>query len=303
MLLFSKSKSSFRFIQRVLWLLGGFGVPKKSLFDITAVIDYWNMKPCNSGHSTHLSGSREFHEQVTKKRYLVEPHIKEFAHFQEMKGRKILEIGSGIGTDAFQFAMNGAIVKSGDISSRSIEICEETKANLQVQNITFFNHDFENSDLPIEKDFSPDLIYSFGVIHHSPNPNIIFSNISHWGKSGTQVRIMVYSRVSTKAIALYIKYGYRVGFNFDRAVALQSEAQYGSPYTHTYTAKSVRKILEANNIKVIEIYKKHIFQYQIDLYKKNIYKKKLYWRIIPNFILKKLENSFGWHLLVIGEVL
>ncbi len=267
------------------------------------VISYWNKRPCNSGHSDAPVGSKRFHEQVAQKRYLVEPHILDFADFHAYVGKNVLEIGSGIGTDAFQFVKSGAIVKSGDISHRSIEICEKIKESLEAEKIEFFCHDFENSKLPIDPQFVPDLIYSFGVIHHSPDPEKVFQNLSHWGKPGTKVKIMVYSRFSTKALALYLKYGYKVGFDFDKAVALQSEAQYGSPYTYTYTGKKIRKILENNNIQVTNIFKRHIFAFKVEEYKANNYVKKFYWRIVPKSLFTKVETILGWHLLIEGEVL
>lgn len=266
------------------------------------VIRYWDKRPCNSGHSSQTIGSLEFHNQVLEKRYFVEPHILEFADFKSCKGLRVLEIGSGIGTDAFQFAKFGAIVKSGDISSRSIEICNEIKSNLNLGSIDFFCHDFENPILPIDVAFEPDLIYSFGVIHHSPNPGNVFKNLSVWAKPGTKVKIMVYSRLSTKAIALYFKYCLKTRFNFDRAVALQSEAQFGSPYTYTYTHRKIKKILTSSNVKVKKIYKRHIFSYRVAEYKENVYIKRLYWRFLPKSVFDRFERLLGWHLLIEGEI-
>lgn len=266
------------------------------------VINYWDNRPCNSGHSSQKTGSLEFHNQVSEKRYLVEPHILEFADFKSYNKLNVLEIGSGIGTDAFQFAKSGAIVKSGDISSRSIQICNEIKKNMTLDSIEFFCHDFENPDLPIDSSFQPDLIYSFGVIHHSPNPQNVFKNLSMWARPGTKVKIMVYSRFSTKAIALYFRYCLKSRFNYDRAVAMQSEAQFGSPYTFTYTRRKIKKILEESEVKVTNIYKRHIFTYKISEYKENIYVKRLYWKFIPKKVMKILENSLGWHLLIEGEI-
>jgi SAM-dependent methyltransferase len=275
----------------------------KSSLDKSAVISYWDNKPCNSGHSKHPVGSKEFHDQVSAKRYFVEPHILDFAGFAEFKNQKVLEIGAGIGTDAFHFARNGAIVRSGDISPNSIKICEMLKKNLELKNVSFFQHDFESPELPIGNDFSPDLIYSFGVVHHTPDPLAIFQNFSKWGRPGTKVKVMVYSRFSTKAIALFLRYGYRVKFNFDRAVALQSEAQFGSPYTYTYTFRSIRKIFEASDMKITKIYKRHIFDYQVKPYKNSVYKKRFYWKLVPDVLKKKLEKILGWHLLVEAVIL
>ena len=81
------------------------------------VKSYWNARPCNINHSSAKVGTVEHIKQDAEKRYFVEPHIPEFANFNSYCGKKVLEISSGIGADAISFALNGAEVYSGDISS------------------------------------------------------------------------------------------------------------------------------------------------------------------------------------------
>ena len=71
---------------------------------ITQVHDYWNARPCNIRHSTKPVGTREYFDEVEARKYLVESHIPGFADFQRWKGKKVLEIGCGIGTDTINFA-------------------------------------------------------------------------------------------------------------------------------------------------------------------------------------------------------
>ena len=61
---------------------------------------YWNTQPCNIKHSASDTGTAEFFREVSERRYRVEPHIAEFAGFHLWAGKRVLEIGCGIGSDA-----------------------------------------------------------------------------------------------------------------------------------------------------------------------------------------------------------
>ena len=82
---------------------------------VQRITEYWNRQPCNVGHSSAAVGSEEYFNEVTAKRYRAEPHILDFAGFHLWRGQRVLEIGSGIGTDAEQFARHGAEVVGIDI--------------------------------------------------------------------------------------------------------------------------------------------------------------------------------------------
>ena len=92
---------------------------------IEDVYNYWNKRPCNINHSNKELCSKEYFEEVTKRKYFVEPHIKNFASFEKYKDKYVLEIGCGIGTAAQSFIENGAIYYGCDLSDKSIEIAKK----------------------------------------------------------------------------------------------------------------------------------------------------------------------------------
>ena len=73
------------------------------------VVSFWDSRPCNINHSSCEKGTKKYFREVTEKKYKVEPHILSFANFKEWRGKKVLEIGCGLGTAAQSFAEAGAI--------------------------------------------------------------------------------------------------------------------------------------------------------------------------------------------------
>src|SRR5713101_6071000 len=92
---------------------------------IEDVQTYWNRRPCNIRHSTKAVGTREYFDEVEARKYMVEPHIPEFAEFERWRGKKVLEIGCGIGTDTINFARHGAQITAVDLTEKSLEVARQ----------------------------------------------------------------------------------------------------------------------------------------------------------------------------------
>jgi 2-polyprenyl-3-methyl-5-hydroxy-6-metoxy-1,4-benzoquinol methylase len=264
----------------------------------TSVIDqvrsYWNRRPCNIRHSTKPVGSREYFDEVEARKYFVEPHIPAFADFTRWNGKKVLEIGCGIGTDSINFARAGADLTVIDISDESLDLCKK-RFDVFGLKANFYTGNAENLTeiVPVEK---YDLIYSFGVIHHTPHPERVFEQISAYCKPETELRIMLYSRWSWKVFWIIFGYGKGAFWRTDELVAKYSEAQTGSPVTYYYSFNSVRRLMHDYN--VMKISKDHIFPYVIDKYVKYEYEWVWYFRWIPTPVFRWLEHRLGWHTLI-----
>ena len=89
------------------------------------VREWWNARPCGSRVSDKEIGSKAFFEEVEQHRYTQEYHIPKVVNFENWKGKEVLEIGCGLGTDLLQFARAGAFVTGIDLTPRSVELTSQ----------------------------------------------------------------------------------------------------------------------------------------------------------------------------------
>jgi ubiquinone/menaquinone biosynthesis C-methylase UbiE len=266
---------------------------------IDQVREYWNGRPCNLRHSPQPVGTREYFEQVEARKYLVEPHIPGFAQFERWKGKRVLEVGCGLGTDTMNFARAGAQVTAVDLSSASLALARRRAEIFGLQDrITFFEANAERLSEFVEPAHY-DLVYSFGVIHHTPHPERALDQIRRYFTGPqTTLKMMVYYRWSWKVFAIILREAYGAFWRLDEVVARNSEAQTGCPVTYTYSKKSLREWLEATDFAVDDMFVDHIFPYRVQDYVKYRYVKAFPFHMLPGPAMRALERRLGWHLCV-----
>ncbi|MDW8417760.1 MAG: class I SAM-dependent methyltransferase, partial [Bacteroidia bacterium] len=253
---------------------------------IDNVQKYWDNRPCNIRHSPKPVGTREYFDEVEKRKYFVEPHIPRFAEFPRWKGKKVLEIGCGIGTDTINFARHGAYVTAVDLSEKSLEIARQrAKVYNMEDRITFIHANAEELDryVPVER---YDLIYSFGVLHHTPHPERAFTQLRQYAGPETVLKVMVYHRYSWKVLWILLKYGKWQFWKAAEWVARYSEAQEGSPVTYTYSRQEIAQLLKKSGFEPIDMWVDHIFPYRIPDYVQYRYVKVWYFRWMPQWLFR-----------------
>jgi len=277
-------------------------VGKKDIIDVQ---NYWDDLPCNIRHSqTPLQEDPlVYSHEVSFRKYLVEPHIPFFAEHGLWENKEVLEMGCGIGTDTIQFALSGVKKILGmDISRDSLDIAfQRLQAEKPPDNWTLVQGDIENLRENEHCFFwsdSYDLVYSFGVIHHTPRPWRAIAEAYRMLKPGGEFRLMVYNRYSWKAFWIIMKYGKGRFWKWKELIPKYSEAQTGCPITWTFTPREMKHLLEANGFQVESVTKDHIFPYRIKEYINHQYRMTWYWEMCPPRLFDWLQSKFGWHLLI-----
>ena len=250
---------------------------------IDAVRTFWDSRPCNIRHSSEPIGTKKYFDEVEARKYFVEPHIPKFADFSAWNGKRVLEIGCGIGTDAVNFAREGAIYTGVELSKESLKIA---RTRFDVFNLdgVFIEGNAEEIDVLLEGQ-KFDLIYSFGVLHHTPHISKAFGAIRKLSEIGTTFKLMVYAKHSWKSSLI------NEGLE-------QPEAQFGCPIANVYSKEEIDTLLSQSNFKVDLIQQDHIFPYQIDEYKKYNYVLEPWFAAMPLDLREALERQLGWHLLI-----
>jgi hypothetical protein len=146
-----------------------------------------------------------------------------------------------------------------------------------------------------------DLIYSFGVIHHTPHPERVLEQVQRYARPGTTVKIMVYHRRSWKVLGILLGEGRGQFWKLNDLVAKNSEAQTGCPITYTYSRREGRELLERHGFGVKEVAVEHIFPYRIADYVQYRYVREFYFRWMPPGLFHALEKQLGWHLCLTAE--
>lgn len=267
---------------------------------IERVREYWDRRPCNIRHSPAPIGTREYSDEVEARKYFVEPHIPRFAQFERWRGKRVLEIGCGIGTDTLNFARAGASVTAVDISEESLRVARQRLAASGLGNVVFCQANAEDLD-QVVRPGAYDLVYSFGVIHHTPRPERVMEQIRrHYTAPGSTVKVMVYHRYSWKVLWIMLAQGHGAFWRLGALVARYSEAQTGCPITYTYSRRGVRRLFEG--FKITDLWVDHIFPYRIRDYLRYRYVKVWYFRYMPVALFRWLERHLGWHLCVTARV-
>lgn len=204
--------------------------------DKQQVHDFWNQASCGEVlflPSQDLSGYQE--EMAT--RYSLEPYILEFAQFEQTRGMKVLELGVGLGADHQRFAESGAQLWGLDLTPRAIEHTQRRLAAFGLSS-NLEAGDAESLTFP-EGMF--DRVYSWGVIHHSPETPKAVAEIHRVLKPGGRADVMIYHKWSMIGLMLWLRYallGLRPWLSLSEVYSRYLE----SPGTKAYSVSEAREL-------------------------------------------------------------
>ena len=215
------------------------------------------------------------------------PWMFETMEFGRHAGERVLEIGGGIGTDLSQFARHGALVTDCDLSSGHLELAQE---NFKLRGLKgeFVLHDAEVLPFP---DNSFDVVYSNGVLHHTPNTRDVVAEVFRVLKPGGRAIIMMYAENSLHywrnlvwAIGLKDQdlLRYSMGEIMSRAVERSDNAS-ARPLVKVYTKPRLRKLFDGFDS--IEIVQRQMVPAEKP-------------RILASVSIATLGKLAGWNLII-----
>lgn len=253
--------------------------------------EQWTANPCGAHVARdHEFGSREYFDAIDYYRYQVySPWIKDLVDFNGFTGKRLLEIGCGTGTDLVQFARGGAMVTGVDLTPRSIEIARQRFKVFDLSG-DFAIGDAESLTFPDE---TFDVVYSFGVLHHTPGTETAVDEVYRVLRPGGRVIVMLYNRSSLWYWArLVLMRGLLRGELFTNTTGelLSKYVEYtetgGRPLVKAYSRGEARRLF------------KRFGEIRVQVEQLNRSDLKLLGRIVPERCVRWLARRFGWNLIV-----
>lgn len=239
------------------------------------VRSYWEQEPCGTSKSIvkdALIYSKEYFDSVEEYRYDLEPCIHSIAQFTRGHGRRVLEIGVGAGTDHLQWARAGASLSGVDLTDAAINM---TRNRLELFGFVSNLQRCDAEKLPFE-DQSLDIVYSWGVIHHSEKPHLIISEINRILDREGEFLGMFYHRCSLVTLRVWIRHALLKGRpwrSFDKVLYHHME----SIGTKAYSRRELQEMFsEFKSIEIVPI----LTPYDT--------------KGLPKWILNFIPQQFGW---------
>lgn len=237
---------------------------------VDSVRDFWESHVNNEYYTRKARGSESYFDEIERRRYGWHYHLADyFARLQDSTGR-LLEIGCGIGVDSIQLAKCGFDVTAVDLTETAIEVAREY-AQLRGQNIDF---QVGNSEKLNFDDQSFDAVYSFGVLHHTPDIDAAIAEVRRVLKPGGTADIMLYHKHSI------VNFVHRT-FN----LPYESRKDH-CPVVYTFTEGEARELFK--HFSSVAIVADYPFTYGFRYF--------TFW--VPVVLQKALGKHLGWHLMI-----
>jgi len=249
---------------------------------------HWTRSPCGSNSSEAEKLSKEYFDEIENDRYSSHPWILDAINNFNLKDKRVLEIGFGMGTDHLCLLRRGANIHGIDLTLNNSFILKE-RLKIYGFKSSLICGDAEN--LPIA-DESMDFIYSFGVIHHSPDTGRIVSEIHRILKPGGKCWITVYNKNSIFFwwSLLLVDWLFKGSYKYESLKERISKIEYPNDnpdlVIKLYTKKQFKKLF--SKFCTVDCSVKH-------LVKRDIFYIGPY---IPDRIIDFLSGLLGWYIII-----
>ncbi|MGQ0735706.1 MAG: class I SAM-dependent methyltransferase [Acidobacteriota bacterium] len=160
---------------------------------IDQIARYWNERIHDLEMTTQPVGSPEFFAELDEYRFDKLHYLPRLVDFGGFRGKRLLEVGCGIGTDLVRFARGGALVTGVDLSRTAIDLATK---NFDSQGLVAQDLQVANAEALPFADASFEVVYGHGVIQYTADATRLVGECHRVLKPGGQAVFMVYNRVS-----------------------------------------------------------------------------------------------------------
>jgi ubiquinone/menaquinone biosynthesis C-methylase UbiE len=262
------------------------------------VKDHWEAETCGTRYGQEAD-RRLYFEGISEARYSLEPYIPSFADFAGAAGKSVLEIGVGAGADFQNWCEHAGHATGVDLTERAIAL---TRERLALNNIPGSRYTLRTADaekLPFDDD-SFDQVYSWGVLHHTPNTERAFREVFRVLRPGGRVKAMVYHVPSWTGAMLYLQHGPARGkFRTSLKEAIYKNLE--SPGTKAYTVGEASQLLGKVGFTDLNLSTKLGPGDLLTIKPSKKYDTpvhKIIWRAYPRWLVRLLGDRYGLYLLI-----
>ncbi len=247
------------------------------------VKEYWEQHPCGAADAPVTAGTDEFFESTEVTRATRDDFMDGIIHFGRYRSKSVLEVGCGIGTDLSRFARAGARTFGVDITHRGAQLSRDRLVAESLPGEVIIG---DAEHLPFGSN-TFDLVYSWGVIHHTPDTRRAAAEMMRVCRPGGQIITMVYNRRSLVAAQAWLVYGLARGRPFSPASRLIAE-KLESPGTKVFTRQEAHllfRTLDERSVRTV------VTSWDLRLGRR---------RFLPRILRSVVPSRFGWFMVIQG---
>jgi ubiquinone/menaquinone biosynthesis C-methylase UbiE len=269
--------------------------------DKTRIRDHWEEETCGTryGDSQDI---RTRYSEIREERRRLEPWILPFQNAPATTGRRVLEIGVGAGSDFLRWVEAGADATGIDLTHAAIRV---TREHLAAEGIDAGDIDLRVADaetLPFA-DGSFDVVYSYGVLHHTADTDRALREARRVLRPGGQARLMLYHRPCWTGWMLWAAHYALRGRPFVSVRRAMFE-KLESPGTRSYTRAEARRAMHDAGFTRVRVDTRLGPGDLLLIRPSNRYSSRLYtflWKLYPRPLVRALGHRFGIIMLIEAE--
>ncbi len=258
--------------------------------------NYWKSNSAGIHHSDHPKGSKKFFDQIEIWRYTVEDFIPSIVNFSRWENKDVLEVGCGLMTDGINFLRHGCKSYTGlEPAEDGYKLSQKRVEMEQFDNYQLLNHDVEEVNL--DKKF--DLVYSWGVLHHTDEIAKNIDRCYDLMKDGGTGIFMMYHKNSIRVLDIVLKHLSEVFKNgVQKTFEKYTEYKGNCPRAQLFNHRSFKSLF--GDFKYVELDNRYIHRFKEKPYRE----KKIinnFWGVIEMIfpsIYRLIEKNFGFYTII-----